>query len=276
VANAKEAPMSTKEQKTPVRKNRTLPVDRIVPDDANRPIDEGDEAFVALVDSIRVLGVLQPIHVQDLGDETYRIIDGERRWRASQRAGLTEVACDVWPMSVDARDTLVAGVVLNEQRQAHRCIHVARRLREIKIAGGLTGEQVAAQTGLSVDRVKTYLCLFGGSEFLIEFFEQHDVPVRVAAEFIRYEKATNEARARRLVAQYLETPLSQTDIIRLRKREGASKDATMEEPRSAPRRPDVVRALARAWHEDPGRIQKELEVALAVLGYRLVPVEGVA
>jgi hypothetical protein len=38
----------------------------------------------------------------------------------------------------------------------------------------------------------------------------------------------------------------------------------------------VVRALARAWYEDPGRIQKELEVALAVLGYRLVPAERVA
>ena len=136
---------------------------------------------------------------------------------------MVELACEIWPASANLRDTLVAGVVLNEQRQAHRAIHVARRLRELKIAGGLTGEQVAERTGLSIDRVKTYLCLFGGSEFLLEFFDAHDVPVRATAEMIRYEKATNEARARRLAQRYLETPLSPVDIIRIRKREVGGK-----------------------------------------------------
>ncbi len=251
------------------RESRAVPIDSICPDEGNRTIDEEGEEFCALVDSIRVLGLLSPIHVQAQG-ERFQIIDDERRWRACKQVGLTEVACEIWPASANVGDTLVAGVVLNEQRQAHRAIHVARRLRELKIAGGLTGEQVAERTGLSIDRVKTYLCLFGGSEFLLEFFNANDVPVRVAAEMIRYEKATNEARARKLAQRYLETPLSPVDIIRIRKREVESKSGAPENGPATTRRGSAVSALERAWKSDPTRVRGELEDALKGFGYRLV------
>jgi ParB family chromosome partitioning protein len=254
-----------------LRESKTVPIDAIVPDEGNRKIDEADEEFCSLVDSVRVLGLLSPIHVQALGDR-YQIIDGERRWRACRRAGLAEVACEVWPASANLRETLVAGVVLNEQRQAHRCIHVARRLRELKMAGGLTGEQVAARTGITLDRVKTYLCLFGGSEFLLEFFEANDVPVRVAAEMIRYEKSTNEARARKLAARYLATPLGVADIQRLRKRDTADGD-TAEHPVGASRSRSSVASLERAWRRDPAAALAELEALLHGLGYGVVALD---
>lgn len=229
---------------------RMVAVTNIDPDTNNRAIDEHDEAFSMLVDSVRVLGVLDPIQVRTHGDR-YQLIDGERRWRAALAVGLAEVPCYVWPASAPARETLVAGVVLNEQRQAHRCIHVARRLREIKNTNGLTGEQLAALTGLTIDRVKTYLCLFNGSEFLLDFFARHDVPLAIAAELIRYERATNEARARAVAVKHLQTPLTREDLIRLRKK-ASERDATDSSAEGARARSGTLsRSVQRAWTRDP-------------------------
>src|SRR4051812_2559041 len=99
----------------------------IIPDDQNRVIVEGED-FQALVDSVRVLGVLQALHVHDLGDGTFRLVDGERRWRAANEVGLESVPCEIWPTGASERETILAGVVLNDQRVAHGCLQVARRL----------------------------------------------------------------------------------------------------------------------------------------------------
>src|SRR5687767_7149877 len=61
-----------------------LPVTAVVPDGGNRPIVEDDE-FQALCDSIRLMGVLDPVQVWRRPDGTHRLIDGERRWRAAQQ-----------------------------------------------------------------------------------------------------------------------------------------------------------------------------------------------
>src|SRR5262245_58976997 len=107
-----------------------LPTAAIVPDEKNRHVLDDDD-FEALCDSIRVLGVLQPLQVWRTPDGTHQLVDGERRWLAAQRVGLVEVPCDVWPCETDPRCVAVAGVVLNEHRRAHGCIHVAQRLQAI-------------------------------------------------------------------------------------------------------------------------------------------------
>ena len=249
---------------------RTLPVSSIYPDANNRAIAEHEEHFTALVDSVRVLGILDPIHVRVDG-ERFLLVDGERRWRAARKVGLRDVQCYVWPATTTPRDTLIAGVVLNEQRQPHSCLHVARRLRELKMHNGLSGEQVAAVTGLSLDRVKTYLCLFNGSEFLLEFFAKHDVSLTIAAELIRYEKATNEARARTLALRHLESPLTREELVRRRKQdsEGPSKVEPTTSGAGA-RAGSLARSLERAWRRDPLTTRTQLEAALRALGFELV------
>ena len=136
-----------------------IPIDAIVPDEANRAIDESDEDFRELVESIRILGVLQRVHVQPRADGRYALIDGERRWRAALEAGRATLPCEVWPEDASPRDVTVAGVVMNEQRKAHGSLHVARRLRQIKNEFGETHEELARRTGLTLGRVKSYLSL---------------------------------------------------------------------------------------------------------------------
>lgn len=195
-----------------------LPISAIVPDPSNRRIIEDDD-FEALCDSIRVHGLLAPIHVWRQPDGTHRIIDGERRWRAAQKVGHAEIACDVWPAQTDRSRIVIAGLTLNEHRKAHACPHVARRLRDIKNENGLTHAELATHTRLPLDRVKSYFSLFDASDGMLTFLEQQTVPLKVAAELVRYERATNEARGRRLIARYLESPLTAQEVITLRKRE---------------------------------------------------------
>ena len=101
----------------------------------------------------------------------------------------------MWPGDTDPRRVAVAGLVLNEHPRAHGCLHVARRLRDIKNVSDLSHAEVAEQTGLPLDRVKTYFSLFGASDDMLRFLDEKEVPLKVAAEFVRFEKATNEARA---------------------------------------------------------------------------------
>ncbi len=247
-----------------------LPPGAIAPDPENRRVIEDDD-FVSLCDSIRVSGVLQALQVWRLADGTHRLIDGERRWRAAQKLGLKEVPCDVWPCDADPRRIAVAALALNEHRKAHGCLHVARRLRDIKNDGGLTHEALAEHTGLPLDRVKTYFSLFAGSDDLLTFLEQNEVPLKVAVELVRYERATNEARARRLAERHKESPLTVQEIVALRKRESGRQPKKEDKPTRPSRPLRLVEKLEAEVRRDRSNMAQLEELALR-LGYRLIPI----
>jgi ParB family chromosome partitioning protein len=250
-----------------------IPIANIVPDESNREITE-DEDFAGLSDSIRVLGLLQPLHVQRQADGKYKLIDGERRWRAAQKVGLEVVPCDVWSGDSSPREAVLAGIVLNEQRQMHGAMHVARRLRETKNSYGLTAEHVAAQTGLPLDRVKTYLALFGASDELLRFFDERSIPLNVAAEFMRYEKATSEADARQLIKRYIASPMTRHELIAYRKKKTEPKG--LAKASSATRRSGfgLAERIRTSFRKDKAAALAELEEVLTLLGYRVVEAQS--
>jgi ParB family chromosome partitioning protein len=259
-------------ERVAARMLKDITVTEIDRDPHNRTIDEIDERFLALVDSIRVFGVLQRIHVR-VQSERFELIDGERRYRAAVAAGLEVVPCEIWPAKANRGDVVAAGIVLNEQRQAHCSIHVARRLRDLKNAEGLTSEEVAQRMAMPLDRVKTYFSLFGASDFLITFLGENAVPLKVAAEFVRYERATSEGRSRKLVERYLEAPLTREQIAELRKRAtDRSEPEKSSYERGRERTPAVARAIERAYRRDAQTAVSAIEAALRPLGYLLVAV----
>ena len=250
-----------------------LPPAAIVPDEDNRKVVEDDE-YIALCDSVRLLGVIQPIQVWRRPDGTFRIVDGERRWRAACKVGMTEISCDVWPGDADPRRVAVAGLVLNEHRKAHGCLDVARRLRDIKNECGFSHLEVATHTGIPLDRVKTYFSLFAGSDDLISFLEQNEIPLKVAVELVRYERATNEARARRLTERHKESPLTVQEIAALRKREQRPHKPKVGDDTQPARRKAPLAFIERFEAElrkDASAVA-ELEELARRLGYRLVPI----
>lgn len=243
------------------------------PDPNNRNIEETDDDFTTLVDSVRVMGILIAVQAQRLADGKLQLIDGERRWRAAHHVGLAVVPCDVWPEATHPRDITLAGVIINEQRQAHSCLAVARRLRAVKNQFAETHEQVAARTGLPLKRVTGYLNLFNASDRLLALFEEADIPLKTAVELLRYEKALGEGATRRLIERHADEPLTARAVELMRKRAEMRQREEDTNPDAAKLQTGISKLAARLETEirkDPSSARKLLEDAAAKLGLRLV------
>lgn len=112
-----------------------------------QPRDHFDEAALgALADSIREVGVLQPVLVRPAGDG-YELIAGERRWRAAQRVGLVRIPALV--RETDDGAALEQALVENLQRQELNPLEEAGAYQQLIEDFGLTHEQVAQKAGCS-------------------------------------------------------------------------------------------------------------------------------
>lgn len=122
----------------------TLPVG-LIDSNPHQPRRQFDEAALSeLADSIRIKGVLQPILVRPTGDR-YEIVAGERRWRASQMAGLHEIPVVIRPFS-DA-DGYEVAIIENVQRADLNAMEEALGYHRLASDYGHTQEMVAAVTG---------------------------------------------------------------------------------------------------------------------------------
>lgn len=122
----------------------SIPIEDILPD-KNQPRRHFDEALIEeLAASIRSKGVIQPILVRKEGAK-YRIIAGERRWRASQRAGLRNVPALV--KDVTERQAFELALIENVQREDLNPIEEAEAYRRLIEEFGLTQEGCAERVG---------------------------------------------------------------------------------------------------------------------------------
>lgn len=124
-----------------------LPVSEISPDRTQPRKVFSDESLSELADSIREHGVLQPILVRPVAGGSYRIVAGERRWRAARLAGLDSVPVIIKEMS-DAEAFSVA-LVENLQREDLNPVEEAEGYRQLADTQGWTQEQIASKVGKS-------------------------------------------------------------------------------------------------------------------------------
>ncbi len=137
----------------------TLKISEIEPD-RSQPRKDFDEASMAqLESSIREYGVLQPLLVRPMSDGSYRIVAGERRWRAARAAGLTEVPAVVRSMT-DAEACAIA-LIENLQREDLNPVEEAQGIRRLIDEFGFTQEQAADKLGRSRPAVANSLRLLG-------------------------------------------------------------------------------------------------------------------
>ena len=109
------------------------------------------ENMAHLIESIRQKGVLQPILVRALTEDTFEIIAGERRWRASKEAGLKNVPIII--VECDDEEALEVGLIENLQRDDLNAIEEAESLKKLVDDFGKTQEEVA----LSVSKSRSYV-----------------------------------------------------------------------------------------------------------------------
>ena len=139
---------------------RTLPVDAMVPGKYQPRRTMDDAKLEELASSIRAQGVIQPIVVRERGGKggrTYEIIAGERRWRASQRAGLAEVPVVV--REVDDRTVVAMALIENIQREDLNPLEEAQALQRLIDEFDLTHAAAAEAVGRSRAAVSNLLRL---------------------------------------------------------------------------------------------------------------------
>lgn len=125
----------------------------------NQPRSSFDEdSLSALTESVREMGVLQPVLLRPLEDGEYELIAGERRWRASRRAGLHTIPAVV--RGVDDLVSLEQAVVENLHRQDLNPLEEAAAYQQLIEDFGLTQDQAARRVGKSRSAVANLLRLF--------------------------------------------------------------------------------------------------------------------
>ncbi|KJH68942.1 ParB/RepB/Spo0J family partition protein [Chromobacterium violaceum] len=135
----------------------TLPIDSIRPGKYQPRSFMNEAALDELAASIRAQGIIQPLIVRELGLGDYELIAGERRWRASRKAGLSEVPVVI--KSVPDEAALAMALIENIQRQELDPIEEAQGIKRLIDEFGLTHEAAADAVGRSRSAVSNLLRL---------------------------------------------------------------------------------------------------------------------
>ncbi|WP_434026646.1 ParB/RepB/Spo0J family partition protein [[Pseudomonas] boreopolis] len=191
---AAAAPVTTVEELQPGDSLRNLPVGQLQPG-KYQPRREMDEAKLAeLAESIKVQGVIQPIVARELAPGSFEIVAGERRWRASQLAGLGEVPVVV--RELDDRTVIAMALIENIQREDLNPLEEAQALQRLIEEFSLTHAEAAEAVGRSRASVSNLLRLL-----------ELPIGVRVLLESRRLEMG--HARALLTLAPELASKLAQ-------------------------------------------------------------------
>lgn len=161
--------------------------------------DMHPEALEELADSIRAQGVMQPIVVRSLGEDSYEIIAGERRWRASQLAGLETIPALI--RNVSDESAMAMALIENIQREDLNAMEEAQALIRLQEEFGLTQQQIAQAVGKSRSSVANFLRLTALTEEVQKLLEHGDLEMGHAKVLLGLEGDRQIEAARQAVAR---------------------------------------------------------------------------
>ena len=134
-----------------------IPIDQIEAN-PNQPRREFEEtALHELAQSISEIGIVVPITLRQMGEHKYQIIAGERRWRASQIAGLTSLPAYI--RTIKDEEVMEMALVENIQREDPNDIEIALAYEHLLETSGMTQEKMSKRVGKSRTAVTNYLRL---------------------------------------------------------------------------------------------------------------------
>jgi len=134
-----------------------------------------DEKIAELTQSIKQNGILQPILVTPLDNGGYRIVAGERRWRAARGAGLKEIP--VYIRKLDDKQVMQLALIENVQRQDLSPIEEARAYRQLMDEYKMTQQEVSEAVGKSRSVIANSLRLLTLCEPVVELLEKGELTV---------------------------------------------------------------------------------------------------
>jgi len=189
--------------------------------------DMHSEALEELAESIRAQGVLQPIVVRPIQNELdsdnelasvkYEIIAGERRWRASQLAGLDTIPAVIRDVSDEA--AIAMALIENIQREDLNPIEEAMALKRLQDEFELTHQEVATAVGKSRTTITNLLRLIALSEDVKKLLEHGDLEMGHARALLTLEVTDQRNIARQVSAKGLSVRQTEALVRRLQKQQ---------------------------------------------------------
>ena len=140
----------------PMTQMAEIAIDKIIPNPTQPRTQFDEEALAELANSIKQLGVIQPITVKKSGEQ-YIIISGERRWRAAKQVGVERLPAYI--RDVDDENLHAMALVENIQRQDLNAIEIALGMKRLIEECGLTQEAMADKVGKKRSTVSNYMRL---------------------------------------------------------------------------------------------------------------------
>lgn len=180
------------------------------------------EALHQLADSIREHGLLQPLLVRPKPEGGYQIVAGERRWRASRMAGLTEVPVIV--RDLDDRKTMEIALIENLQREDLNPVEEALGYRALMESYDLTQDEVSHTVGKSRSSVANTLRLLLLPEEILDFVSNGELTAGHARALLGVEDEevqlalAKEAVARKLSVREMEKAVQRPSVAKERQR----------------------------------------------------------
>lgn len=225
-----------------------LDVDLLEPSEFQPRLHMDDAALDELARSIRASGVIQPIVVRRMAGDRYQIIAGERRWRASQRAGLAKVPVVVKDTSTTSRAQLLEWALIeNLQREDLNPIEEATAYQRLAQEFNLTHDEIAARVGKDRSSVANTIRLLKLSPEVRADVSSNALSMGHARALV---SLPSEADQRRIAREVMARGLSVRETEALVKKAMSTGSGT---PAAEPKKKDAdTRAAEEALHQAIG------------------------
>jgi ParB family chromosome partitioning protein len=188
-----------------------LPIEWLKPGKYQPRKDMSQDALDDLASSIRSQGVIQPIVVRQIGEQSYEIIAGERRWRASQLAQLDVIPCIIKDVPDEA--AVAIALIENIQREDLNAMEEAIALQRLLSEFELTHQQVADAVGKSRASVTNLLRLNQLNDDVKLLLEHGDIEMGHARALLALD-ALQQSDAARIVAAKQMTVRDTENLVR--------------------------------------------------------------
>jgi len=210
-----------------------IEVNLIVEDPDQPRKHQSEESLRGLADSIRQHGMLNPITVAPLHNvNRYKIVTGERRWRAAQMANLDTIPCIV--KDVDAEERLTEQIIENLQREDLQPLEKAKALLHVKESLSATNREVARRLGLSERAVGYLLDLLALPE---------DIGEAVVSSPNRPADGQLTEKHARFLKQLNDNPELQSAVVDRIREERLSSDDTGNLVKALKKKPDKAKEI---------------------------------
>lgn len=192
---------------------KNIPVDLIQRGKYQPRTDMHEEALEELANSIKRQGVMQPIIVRPISSDKYEIIAGERRWRATQIAGLDSIPAIIKPVGDEA--AIAMSLIENIQRENLNPIEEAMALKRLQDEFELTQQEVADAVGKSRASVTNLIRLIGLSIDVRRMLEHGDLEMGHARALLSLPDIQQSEAARTVVGRGLSVRQTESLVRRL-------------------------------------------------------------